>query len=65
MYEVSDELHDAAVGVPVVQRGGCDGALDDVDNDVAAKQCDRTALDEPERNPFLHVWLLMMFPGGL
>lgn len=52
MNEVSDELHDAAVGVSVVQRRGRDGTLDDVDDDVAAQQCDRTALDKPERKRF-------------
>lgn len=36
MNEVSDKLHDTAVGVSVVQRRGRDGALDDVDNDTAA-----------------------------
>lgn len=45
--EVSDKLHDAAVGVSVVQWGGSDGALDDVDDDAAAEQSDRTPLDKP------------------
>ena len=35
--EVSDKLHDAAVGVSVVQWGGGDGALDDVNNYAAAE----------------------------
>lgn len=35
--KVSDKLHDAAVGVSVVQRGGSDGALDDVNDDAAAE----------------------------
>lgn len=34
--EVSDKLHNTAVGVSVVQRRGRNGTLDDVDNDTAA-----------------------------
>lgn len=44
--EVTHKLHHAAVGVPVVERGGGDGTLDDVDDDAAAEQCDGTPLDE-------------------
>lgn len=36
MNEVSDKLHDTAVGVSVVKRHRRNGALDDVDNDTAA-----------------------------
>lgn len=46
--QVTDELHDAAVGISVVQRGGRDGALDYVDDDGAAEESDGTALDKPE-----------------
>ena len=45
--EVSDKLHHAAVSVPVVERGGGDGTLDDVDDDATAEQGDGTALDKP------------------
>lgn len=45
--KVSDELHDAAVGVSVVQGGGSDSALDDVDDDAASQQRDGTPLDKP------------------
>lgn len=34
--KVPDELHDAAVGISVVQCGGGDGTLDDVDDNTAA-----------------------------
>lgn len=47
MNEVTHKLHDTAVGVPVVQRGGGDGTLDDVDDDAAAEQRDGTPLDKP------------------
>lgn len=46
--KVSDELHDAAVGISMVQGGGSDGTLDDVDDNTAAQQSDRTTLDKPE-----------------
>lgn len=46
--KVSDELHNAAVGISMVQGGGSDGTLDDVDDNSAAQQRDRTALDKPE-----------------
>ena len=45
--EVSDKLHDAAVGIPVVQCRGRDGTLDDVDDDATAEQGDGTTLDKP------------------
>lgn len=48
--EVSDKLHDTAVGVSMVQWGGSYGTLDDVDNDAAAEQSDRTPLDKPGQN---------------
>lgn len=48
MNKVSDELHNAAVGISMVQGGGSDGTLDDVDDNSAAQQRDRTALDKPE-----------------
>lgn len=35
--QVSDKLHDAAVGVSMVQWGGSNGTLDDVNNDAAAE----------------------------
>lgn len=35
--QVSDKLHDTAIGVSVVQWGGSDGALDDVNDDAAAE----------------------------
>ncbi len=46
--KISDELHDAAVGISMVQGGGSDGTLEDVDDNTAAQQRDRTALDKPE-----------------
>ncbi len=46
--KISDELHDAAVGISMVQGGGSDGTLEDVDDNTAAQQLDRTALDKPE-----------------
>lgn len=46
--KVSNELHNAAVGISMVQGGGSDGTLDDVDDDSAAQQRNRTALDKPE-----------------
>ncbi len=48
MNKISDELHDAAVGISMVQGGGSDGTLEDVDDNTAAQQRDRTALDKPE-----------------
>lgn len=48
MNEVSDELHNAAVGISMVQGGGSDGTLDDVDDNIAAQQRDWTALDKPK-----------------
>lgn len=35
--EVSDKLHDTAVGVSVVQWGGGNRTLDDVNDDAAAE----------------------------
>lgn len=49
--EVSDKLHDAAVGVPVVQGCRGDGTLDDVNDDATAEECNGTALDEPRGEP--------------
>lgn len=46
--KISDEFHDAAVGISMVQGGGSDGTLEDVDDNTAAQQLDRTALDKPE-----------------
>lgn len=37
MNEISDKLHNTAVSVPVVQCGGCNGTLDDVNDDAAAE----------------------------
>ncbi len=36
--KISDELHDAAVGISMVQGGGSDGTLEDVDDNTAAQQ---------------------------
>lgn len=47
--EISDKLHNTAVGVSVVQCCGCNGTLDYVNNDTAAEQRDRAALDKPEK----------------
>lgn len=48
--QVTNELHDAAVGISVVKSGGRDGTLDYVDNDGTAKKSDGTALNKPEAN---------------
>lgn len=62
MDQVPDELHDAAVGVSVVQRRGGDGALDDVNDDAAAEQRDGTPLDKSGGQPEQVVHGVRMVP---
>lgn len=45
--KVTQEFHDAAVCVPMVQGGGGDGPLQDGNDHLAAEQGDWAALDEP------------------
>lgn len=48
MDQITNELHDAAVGISVVQRGGRNSTLDYVDDDGTAEKSDGAALDKPE-----------------
>lgn len=48
MDQISHKLHDAAVCVSMVQRGGGDRTLDDVNDDAATEQSHWTPLHKPE-----------------
>lgn len=47
MDKVSQEPHDTAIGIPVVQGSRGNGPLQDRDDHLAPQQGDRAALNKP------------------